>query len=477
MNEELTEAIDALRERPTDRAWFIPVMLDDTKIPSRSISAVENLSDLQFAELNKDNWNSGISRIVRVLRAPRKIAAIHPLPRNCLRMISGLFSLRFIDVLAIDVAVGACRQFFEVPLRHDDPVLARVWKLIDLIEGPFDKERVHAIEQLGGITPVEKETINCLVKALITYPNPEIKTATLNAMVEIGPTIGKIGPVSEAVPPLVAVLTDHPSSPALQDLAARALGRIGPAAAEAVPALIPLTALGDSAAEALSKIEPAAVPALVATLASPDRDLQPLAARALGRIGPAAAEAVPVLVAALEDFNRALRLSVAEALGEIGPAAAGAVPALVAALTSSGPDLQSLEAEALGRIGPAAAEAVPALVARPHQRRYRLLGPGSRLAGGPSGAKEDRAGCGAGPHRRPQRSSSCATGPAAGPSGAREIGPAAAEVAPVLVGRAISAARSPPAGPLLCTFEGRGLQRRPQSGGRAGLRLRPQTLR
>jgi hypothetical protein len=31
---------------------------------------------------------------------------------------SGLFSLRFIGVLAVDVAVGACRQFFEVPLRR-----------------------------------------------------------------------------------------------------------------------------------------------------------------------------------------------------------------------------------------------------------------------------------------------------------------------------------------------------------------------
>ena len=30
---------------------------------------------------------------------------------------SGLFSLRFIGVLAVDVAVGACRQFFEVPHR------------------------------------------------------------------------------------------------------------------------------------------------------------------------------------------------------------------------------------------------------------------------------------------------------------------------------------------------------------------------
>jgi hypothetical protein len=75
MNEELTEAIEALREKPTDKAWFIPVMLDDTRVPSRRISAVENLSDLQFVELHQDNWDVGISRILRVLRYDDPILA------------------------------------------------------------------------------------------------------------------------------------------------------------------------------------------------------------------------------------------------------------------------------------------------------------------------------------------------------------------------------------------------------------------
>src|SRR5262245_6021358 len=49
------------------------------------------------------------------LRAPRKFAVIHELPRNCLRMIrvrSPLFTVG----LVFDVAVGPRRQFFEVPL-------------------------------------------------------------------------------------------------------------------------------------------------------------------------------------------------------------------------------------------------------------------------------------------------------------------------------------------------------------------------
>jgi hypothetical protein len=37
MNEELTFAIEELRRRPTERVWFIPVILTDGGIPGRSI--------------------------------------------------------------------------------------------------------------------------------------------------------------------------------------------------------------------------------------------------------------------------------------------------------------------------------------------------------------------------------------------------------------------------------------------------------
>src|SRR5437016_1303422 len=37
MNEELTLAIDELRQRPTDKAWFIPALLNESDIPDRNI--------------------------------------------------------------------------------------------------------------------------------------------------------------------------------------------------------------------------------------------------------------------------------------------------------------------------------------------------------------------------------------------------------------------------------------------------------
>jgi hypothetical protein len=93
MSEELTIAIDKLRKRPSDKAWFIPILLNETRIPSRRISAAENLRDIQAVNLHED-WDTGIDRILRVL-------------------------------------------------RYDDPVLARTWKLLDILDGPFSDERRH----------------------------------------------------------------------------------------------------------------------------------------------------------------------------------------------------------------------------------------------------------------------------------------------------------------------------------------------
>ena len=135
--------------------------------------------------------------------------------------------------------------------------------------------------------------------------------------------------------------------------AAQALGGIGPAAADAVPALA--DALKDrdvddvprSAAVALRKIGPAAVPVLADALKDQDAGVRRSATGALGGIGPAAAAAVPVLADALKDQAADVRWSAAVALGKIGPAAAAA---LIDALKDQAADVRELAAEALGEI-------------------------------------------------------------------------------------------------------------------------------
>ena len=67
MNEELMIAIGELRQRPTDRVWFIPVKLNGCKIPDRNIGGDETLNDIQHVKLYKD-WDAGIQSIVKVIQ-------------------------------------------------------------------------------------------------------------------------------------------------------------------------------------------------------------------------------------------------------------------------------------------------------------------------------------------------------------------------------------------------------------------------
>ena len=88
-------------------------------------------------------------------------------------------------------------------------------------------------------------------------------------------------------------------------------------------------------AEALVMIgpTPADVPALLKLMREKMDGAKEASAAALGRIGPAAKEAVPRLIELLEDRSGEVRSAAAEALGRIGPAAAAAVPKLRERLT------------------------------------------------------------------------------------------------------------------------------------------------
>lgn len=89
MNEELTLAIEELRLRPTDRTWFIPVLLNEGAIPDREIGGGANLRDVQAADLSGD-WDAGLAQIIHVLRggdesvtsAPRAREPALPLPSS-----------------------------------------------------------------------------------------------------------------------------------------------------------------------------------------------------------------------------------------------------------------------------------------------------------------------------------------------------------------------------------------------------------
>ena len=67
MNEEVTIAIEELRQQPTDRIWFIPVKLNSCEIPNLDIGKGETLQDLQHVDLYKD-WDVNIQRILKIVQ-------------------------------------------------------------------------------------------------------------------------------------------------------------------------------------------------------------------------------------------------------------------------------------------------------------------------------------------------------------------------------------------------------------------------
>jgi hypothetical protein len=58
---------DELRLRPNDHGWFIPVLLDDSEVPDRSIGAGQTLADLHAVNLSSD-WDSGIRHLIATIR-------------------------------------------------------------------------------------------------------------------------------------------------------------------------------------------------------------------------------------------------------------------------------------------------------------------------------------------------------------------------------------------------------------------------
>jgi HEAT repeat protein len=184
----------------------------------------------------------------------------------------------------------------------------------------------------------------------------------------------KLGPAAkEAVPALLKVIDDPDKQVWSNALAA--LAAIGPDAKDAIPTLLSILKSGRDrpqrfrergqmvvrAAYALTRIGPVAIPPLIEALGTDDPGLRAGAAKALGGMGPAAKDAVPALVENLGIQDTEVQRETVEALGSIG---AEARPKVVEALQASEARQRSSAALALGAMRTAAREAAPAMMAR-----------------------------------------------------------------------------------------------------------------
>jgi HEAT repeat protein len=169
---------------------------------------------------------------------------------------------------------------------------------------------------------------------------------------------------SEDKDALASALRD--ADPGVRWHAAAAYVRLGRRGAAAVPALLeamrdPEWNVRNAAGRALEETAgPEHAELLTAALAPPDVETRYHVARALARVGPSAARAVPVLQDTLSDADAEVRMEAVWALAAIGPAAASAVPALLRALEDADAQVRAAAAWALAHVG-AGRAAVPAL--------------------------------------------------------------------------------------------------------------------
>src|SRR5262245_4441360 len=147
--------------------------------------------------------------------------------------------------------------------------------------------------------------------------------------------------------------------------AIEAVAQFGPAAKEAVPALLQmlkdrgvsgspntLSSLGESAVEALAQIGTPAVPALLDGLQSDYPRIRGGAAQALGYVRPRALHAVGPLKKALENDDEFVRVAAATALWRLERKADTVVPTLATSLRAMTAELRQRAVLELGELGP-----------------------------------------------------------------------------------------------------------------------------
>lgn len=184
-----------------------------------------------------------------------------------------------------------------------------VGRLIEVLGDPDPVVRVRAAEALWRIER-QPRAVTTLVGLL--------RDADGSAAYEAATTLGNLEGVDEtAIAPLIVALSHKDSD--VSHAAARALGKFG---ARALPQLRKTLAASDAdlavqAVEAMDWIGPPAAETLVDALKHANPRVRRESARALGRKGPAARTAIPALVKLLNDPEPFVRDESARALDRI----------------------------------------------------------------------------------------------------------------------------------------------------------------
>ncbi len=248
---------------------------------------------------------------------------------------------------------------------YSDPRLGTA--LHDTIGNAIRTAGVSDVEGAAAQAAAQRGVPDILSEVIAETRHPEPFVRSL-AMTELG----RLGASEPAIEAMISALREgrNPGD------AARALGDFGKPAARALPDIARYfddERSGPNAIQAAGKIgvkDPAIVAGLRRVLATPGHRHRGQAASALGRL--AASEALPELQQALDDGGKYDRILSAKALGRLGPAAAPAVDALAATLNQPDLDLRRAAVVALGQIGEAAAPATAVIAEQLNSGDTRL---------------------------------------------------------------------------------------------------------
>jgi HEAT repeat protein len=211
----------------------------------------------------------------------------------------------------------------------------------ELREALKDKNALVRVKVVEALWKIDRTPSTVLLPVLLQA----LKDTDRGVRAAAPPVLALLGSKAKsAVPALVSALKDKELDVKLS--AITALGELGSTAKDAAKDLLALTAdkdfflLEPFVGASLANLGPSVIPLLTTTLADKSADRRNLAAYALGAIGPAAANASGALAKSLEHEDAATRRLAARALGKIGPEAKTAVAALQKTLADKSPGVR-----------------------------------------------------------------------------------------------------------------------------------------
>jgi len=239
--------------------------------------------------------------------------------------------------------------------------------LLEMINTDTDHSAFGAVQRaiisLYRMRPLDKKYLPVLIKTL-DNPNQFARGFAASNLSELGPA------AAPGIPGITKLLTDEGVN--TRWAAAWALGEVADNSEKVVNALVKTFEDRDTRPRtfgiiSLAKLCKDAPLQLIAALKSENATVRWCAADALGRIGPGAKNAVPALVKQLQDPEARVRKMTALALGRILSAASGnpadttVIDALSNALSDSDWHVRWAAAKGLGELGAEARDVLDAL--------------------------------------------------------------------------------------------------------------------